>query len=469
MGRLFWKFFLAFQGTQLLLGGSVGLFIWLHADSRQQLLNRDPRSQLVLQLAAQVLRQGGETALRRQLQDYRGPEQILVVDAGGRELLDRPLDPEPLAAARQMLATGQANGEAAALQVLSPAGQTYLLYMPPHSPGPRPPPEFRAPLPDEAGLRPPLPGMEGAGPSPGPRPLPWFHILAGLLASLAFSALLAWYVVKPIRQLQAAFRAVASGRLDTRVGAHLGRRHDEFAQLGEDFDAMAQQLESLITSQRRLFHDVSHELRSPLARLEAAIGLAQQNPEKMAVTLERVTRETRRMDGLVGELLTLARLESGMPGPMDEAVDVAALLQGIVEDASFEASGSGCRVEYRGPEQAWVRGREELLGRALENVIRNALKYSPPGGLIDVKAAAADGWLRLNIGDQGPGVPPEALETIFKPFCRAHPHSHPNGYGLGLAIARRALETHGGRITAENRPGGGLLMQITLPLLPKAP
>ena len=158
-------------------------------------------------------------------------------------------------------------------------------------------------------------------------------ISIGILASLGFSALLAWYLAKPIRHLRGAFDAAAAGKLDTRIGPRMGRRRDEIADLGRDFDRMAHQLQILLGSQRRLLHDVSHELRSPLARLQAAIGLARQQPEKLDASLDRIERESGRLDELVGELLTLSRLEAGMSGAADEEVDLVELVAGIADDA----------------------------------------------------------------------------------------------------------------------------------------
>jgi len=322
-----------------------------------------------------------------------------------------------------------------------------------------PPPGWRPPGPMPPGFGPPPPGFRP------PPPSPWLPIGVGLLASLGFSALLAWYFVKPIRKLRGAFQAVAAGRLETRVESEMGGRRDELADLGHDFDAMTQQIGNLVGAQRRLFHDVSHELRSPLARLQAAIGLVRQNPDKLEAMLDRLELEAGRLDELVGELLTLARLESGVSGARVETFDALALLEAIADDARFEAESRGCGLEYRASGSAAIRGQPDWLGRAFENVIRNAVKHTGAGTAVVVDGQVdSDGLLRVVVRDCGPGVGGDELEAIFEPFYRGRERQAANGFGLGLAIARRAVLAHGGSIRAFNRGGGGLRMEIELPI-----
>ncbi len=296
-------------------------------------------------------------------------------------------------------------------------------------------------------------------------PSPLLPIGIGILASLGFSALLAWYLSKPIRHLRSAFDAVAAGKLETRIGPRMGRRRDEIADLGRDFDRMAQQLQILVGSQRRLLHDVSHELRSPLARLQAAIGLARQQPEKLDASLDRIERESGRLDELVGELLTLSRLEAGMSGAVDEEVDLVGLVAGIADDAQFEAEASGRHVRFCGDGEFVVKARAELLHRALDNVIRNAVKYTRKGTEVEVEVErrTAPDRLLVTVADRGPGVPESDLQTVFEPFFRSDSSAATAGFGLGLAIARRAIEMHGGTIRVMNREGGGLCVAIALP------
>jgi two-component system OmpR family sensor kinase len=291
---------------------------------------------------------------------------------------------------------------------------------------------------------------------------PALAIAIGLLASLGFSALLAWYLARPIRHLRSAFASVAEGRFGTRVAPLMGRRADEIAGLGNDFDRMTERLQKLVVSQQRLLHDVSHELRSPLARLHAAIGLARQDPRKLEGSLERIEREAARLDGLVGEVLTLARLEGGTASGTQETVDFADLVANIAADARFEAEAAGREVNLDCAEEVLVRGRAELLHRAVENVVRNALKHTSPGTAVTIKLSIAGPRALLSVTDRGPGVAPGETERIFEPFYRGA--AAPGGFGLGLAIAQGAVAAHGGTISAANAEGGGLRVEIELPL-----
>lgn len=328
---------------------------------------------------------------------------------------------------------------------------------------PPPSPELRPdgrPFPPGRFLRP------GGPPRPGFPFVPVVPLVATLLASLIFAALLAWYFSKPIRSLRSAFEAMAGGDLAVRLGPSMGQRRDELADLGRNFDRMASHLGALIDGQRRLLHDVSHELRSPLARLQAAIGLARQQPEKLESSLQRIERESVRMDSLVGELLTLSRLEAGVMGGVEEEIELGELLADVVADARFEAETGRRGVEFSGCGEIHVRGRAELLHRALENVLRNALRHTPEGGKValEVHADAGGNSLRLAILDQGPGVPEKELDSIFEPFFRGGGAQSTDGHGLGLAIARRVVEAHGGSVRASNRAGGGLCVEIVLPV-----
>jgi len=317
--------------------------------------------------------------------------------------------------------------------------------------------------------RPPPPGKAAHPGRPPHRPgeplFPVVPLVATLLASLIFAALLAWYFSKPIRNLRSAFEAMVSGNLAVRLGPAMGKRRDELADLGRNFDRMASHLNALIDGQRRLLHDVSHELRSPLARMQAAIGLARQQPEKLESSLERIERESVRMDKLVGELLTLSRLEAGVMGAMEEVINMGELVSDVVADARFEAETSGRTVEFPGCGEVLVKGNAELLHRALENVVRNAVRHTPDGGkvAVGVNRDANGNSLLLTVLDQGSGVPENELGAIFEPFFRGNGTKSIDGHGLGLAIARRVVEAHGGAIRASNRAGGGLYIEMVVP------
>lgn len=333
---------------------------------------------------------------------------------------------------------------------------------------PRPPP------PDFDEHRPPPMEFDRGGPphrppSPGDKrpggPLPIFPMIAALIASLLCAAGVAWYFAKPIRHLRNAFATAAEGDLDTRVGGAMGGRRDELADLGQDFDRMAERLQALMAAQKRLLHDVSHEMRSPLARLQAAIGLARQQPGRVEDSLARIEREGERMNGLIGELLTLSRLEAGVSGPL-EKLDLGELLAGIVEDARFEGAAEQVGVDFAAAPGLFVQANPELLHRAIENVVRNGLRFSPAGTSLQIGVRLeADGLIHLHIADQGNGVPEAELEAIFTPFYRGRNLATGDGYGLGLAIARQVLSTVNGKIAAKMKADGspGLLIEIVLP------
>ena len=354
-----------------------------------------------------------------------------------------------------------------AAQVLTSVGVGVAVWLDrlEHDPGARifdrGPPQ---PPPGLTGLERPRPPPDGhLPPPPPPHPVPIMPLLSGSVVSVLFAALLAWYFAKPIRILHTAFESVAAGRLQTRISASMGNRNDELTDLGSDFDRMANRLESLLEAQRRLLHDVSHELRSPLARLQAATDLVRQQPERAAEFIERIERDTVRMDKLVGELLTLARLDAGMNGKLDEVLDLQEILPDIAEDARFEAERKACSIDLDIDGPLAALGSHELLYRAIENVVRNAVRHSPEGGRISISAQAKASRLHITIADNGTGVPESDLASIFDTFVRSGSSQAPAGYGLGLAITRRVIEAHRGSVTAVNSPDGGLVVVLELP------
>jgi two-component system OmpR family sensor kinase len=338
------------------------------------------------------------------------------------------------------------------------------------APGPRPalPPDA-APGRGAGPDRPPGPPPPGKGAGPMRSVFPIEPLAGGLLASLAFAALLAWYVAKPIRSLRQAFDAAAEGQLDARVGDSMGRRRDELADLGRAFDRTAGRLKALVDGQRRLLHDVSHELRSPLARLQAAVGLARQQPEDLEASMDRIEREAARMDKLVDELLTLSRVETGMSAARDDGIELSELVNEVVEDAMFEQRSATPPVILETdvvlPAGVGIKGNAEMLHRAVENVVRNAVRHTLPGGRVRIAGRhdAGRSEFELTIADEGPGVPEAEQEAIFEPFFRGASAGGTRGHGLGLAIARRVIEAHGGRISVANRPAGGLVVTLRLP------
>lgn len=281
------------------------------------------------------------------------------------------------------------------------------------------------------------------------------------IGGLLFAAVLAWYLTRPVRLMQRAFDRVAQGDFTPRLAPAMGRRRDEIAELGRDFDSMAVRLEELVAARDRLLADVSHELRTPLARLNLAIGLARQDPAKLAAALDRIGVEAGKLDEMVGELLTLARLESGHP-PTEEYFDFAEVVKIVAQDARYEAGSKNVQVLLSGADDSeWiVPGSGKLVARAVENIVRNALRYSPDGGQVALTLRRGDGLFELCVADNGPGVTEADMGALFRPFGVSADGS---GFGLGLAIARRAIAVHGGAIIARNRQPHGLEMRLTLP------
>lgn len=295
-------------------------------------------------------------------------------------------------------------------------------------------------------------------------------IVLGLLGGLLFSSVLAWYLTEPIRLLRNGFDSLAHGNLQTRVQSRLGRRNDEIADLGRDFDRMAMRLEHLVAARDRLLHDVSHEIRSPLARMQLALGLLRQKPVESSVYIGRMQTEIERLDLLVDELLTLTRAEHDADAPLDDYVDLVEVVRSVIEDARFEGSSDGASIaltiDAPSDEEARpaIRGNAQLIRRALENVVRNAVRFTPENGEVNVSVGLAKDKrsYMVEVADRGSGIDdPELLSRLFEPFVRKS--GSKDGHGLGLAIARRAVEAHGGRITAGNRDGGGFSVTLTLP------
>lgn len=296
-----------------------------------------------------------------------------------------------------------------------------------------------------------------------PKFVPWLSALLGA----GFSAfLVARYLVRPVAHLRRGLSALAGGDFSVRIGSEMKGRRDEIAALAHDFDISAQRLDELRQAQQRLLHDVSHELRSPLSRIRAAIGVLEQNPAKSATMMERLVREIERIDDLVGEILTLARLTSRSDEAEIQAVDIIDLLNEILNDASFEGEARGITLtsSVSGTFVAEVNG--ELIYRALENVVRNAVKHTAENTHVSVGCRIEGEVLRVCVADEGPGVSEDELETIFEPFSRGSGPVATAGYGLGLAIARRAVERHGGSVRASRAPGGGLQINFVIPRSP---
>lgn len=292
----------------------------------------------------------------------------------------------------------------------------------------------------------------------------WFllpeHVFV-MAAGVLLCYWLALYLTSPVRQLEKAVERFGRGDLSARVGSN---RSDELGQLARTFDRMAERTETLLTAERRLLLDISHELRSPLARLGVAVELARSGDDPN-LALNRIQKESDRLNALVGQLLQVTRAE-GDPSSLRHApLRLDELVRQLVDDASIEAAAHGCELKYEKREPVTVAGDPELLRRAVENVIRNAIRHAPRETAVEVSLARDGGKAVVGVRDQGSGVPEEALPRLFDAFYRVEGDRDraSGGIGLGLSIARRAVELHKGSIRARNaRPG--LEVEMELPV-----
>ena len=287
-----------------------------------------------------------------------------------------------------------------------------------------------------------------------------------LLVSGGICYLLTRYLTTPVLSLRDAARRLAEGELTARV-THLKPRRDEIGDLVRDFNFMASRIEELVMSQRQLISDISHELRSPLARVNATLGLARQRLGQNEL-FDRIERDSGRLDDMIGRLLTLARLDTLATSPEGRPTDLAALVEDIVADAQLEAVERNCHVAVVCECRCYMNINPDLVRSAVENVIRNAVRYTAAGTTVEVHVECANrdhgNAAIVRVSDRGPGVPPEELGNIFRPFYRVADarDRQSGGVGLGLAIAQRVSRVHGGSIHAQNRPDGGLEVTLTL-------
>jgi two-component system, OmpR family, sensor histidine kinase CpxA len=281
---------------------------------------------------------------------------------------------------------------------------------------------------------------------------------------------------QPVAQLRKAARELATGKLDARVKVPSSQSRvfagDEFTAMMHDFNHMAERLESLVDAQRLLLRDVSHELRSPLARLSVALELAREDagPE-MTSNLDRIERETEKLNLLIGQLLTLSSMEALEREKNFKPVSLNQLIERMVPDAQFEAKQRQCSVVFHADVECTVSGNEELLYRAFENVVRNAIRYTESGTEVEISLSAANSTggqnVMVSVSDRGPGIPPDQLKAVFHPFRRVDSARSPDtgGFGVGLAIADRAVRLHHGEVVASAREGGGAVIRMTLPAI----
>ena len=451
MRSLFLRIFLSFWIAQALFVVSAILLTVALRPREEDILPPGAAAQV-----AATFELNGQAALRQQLRQIEEPRHLrmFLFDGGWHEVSGRPVpdwmdglltgrQPKPRGLPGLLLPFHFVRQQAAGL-----SGRTYTLVaeLPPN-------PIF----------------FLGRGGNHG-----WGMLIAVLSSGLV-CYLLTSYLTGPVVRLRAATQKLAAGDLTARAGAGLkNRRRDEIGGLVRDFDSMAERLETLVNEQNRLLNDISHELRSPLARLNVALGLARQRtgPDALGV-LARIELESSRLEEMIARLLTLSRLEAGQALLDHSAVRLGELIQEIVKDADFEAQSRHCHVRCSIVQESEVTGSPSLLRSAIENVIRNAMRYTREGTDVEVslgREAAAEGEMALiRVCDHGPGVPEAALDKLFRPFFRVDDARvrETGGTGLGLAITDRAVRLHGGSARAANQPDGGLCVEIRLPVQPE--
>jgi two-component system OmpR family sensor kinase len=463
MHSLYWRIFLTFWlALALILVGTVTVAVNAAAQHRAD----SPwvqRGQLYAQ-AARAFEGGGPVALRNWLEALESSEpfsRTFVVEPSGKEMLGRPL-PKFL---RPSGENGDSNSGGAggapiapiggALVLVTANGDTYHVVVGPVRQSPR---------------------LFGELEQPG---VPAATLLLALIVSGVVCFLLARYIVAPIDRLRRATRQMASGDLNVRVSPSMGGRHDDLGLLATDLDTMAERVRILLETKQQLLRDVSHELRSPLARLQLALSLARRQDNPAERHLARIACEADRLEQLIARTLKLARLERPT-GTLERApLDVGDLLKNIAADVAIEADAQGCAVTVQVDPGLEVSGDLELLRSSFENVIRNAVRYSPQGSQVGrpsqvgvtarrmTSPGRSEECVEVIIYDQGPGVPEKDITLIFEPFYRvdAARDRAGGGEGLGLAIAARAVALHDGVIEARNHQAGGLVVSVTLPAL----
>ena len=450
--KLFIKIFLWFLAATALM---VGVIIFVTRTFQTEPLvsrsQRSTRNQMIIYggTATQIIKAEGEAGLRTYLQrlrDVEPPREVDLVDSGGKLWFG---EHEEITDSTDLISRTFSSGATetdysaedrtlGAAPVAFPDGRQYVLVL--QWERQSPPALFWGST------------------------LGYWRLAGLLLTAVVLCYLLAAYLTSPIRKLREATQKLAGGNLQTRVAQKVGRRRDELADLAADFDEMAERIESLITSQQRLNSDISHELRSPLARLNVALELAKQkSTAESAPLLDRIETESHRLNEMISRLLILAKLESGSEMIEPVRVDLAELVREVAEDADFEAQAKGRSVKILADEPSTVMGSENLLRSAIENVLRNAVRYTAEGTVVDVSLVRQNGHSVLQVSDHGGGVPDDELANLFRPFYRVGEarERKTGGIGLGLAIAERAIKAHKGTIAARNT-GDGLLVEIRL-------
>ena len=450
--KLFIKIFLWFLAAIALM---VGVIIFVtrtfQTDPLFSRLQRSTRSQMQIYAgtATQIAAAEGEGALRiylDRLRDVDPPRDVNLVDDGGKIWFgsEDPVAAGTALASRALAGNSVETDTSSDDRTLGAAPMTF-------ADGRR----FALVVQWE---RQPAPSLFWGS-------TPAYLRLGGLfLTALILCYLFAPYLTSPIRKLREATQTLSKGELGTRVADRMGRRRDELGDLAEDFNVMAERIESLVVSQQRLNRDISHELRSPLARLNVALEIAKQKSSpQTAPILARIEKESDRLNEMISRLLTLAKLETGSEIVEPRRLDLGSLVRDVAEDADFEAHIKGRSVGVTMDGTIEVLGNENLLRSAVENVLRNAVRYTAEGTAVSVELASQNGHAVLTVSDHGGGVPNEELQNLFRPFYRVGEDRtrSTGGTGLGLAIAERAVKAHHGTIAARNTDDG---LEVTIRL-----
>jgi len=271
---------------------------------------------------------------------------------------------------------------------------------------------------------------------------------------------------RPVRKLRDATVSLADGKLDVRVADSIGKRRDELGMLGRDFDSMAEKLQRAAEQQTELSRNISHELRSPLARMRVAVELARRKSGDLP-EFERLDAEAERLDALIGQILSYTKLEADREQDAED-VDLLDVVNEVIENVNFECKDERVSVKSDAGGTAMVAGHRSALIGAVENIVRNAVRHSSSDSPVEISVSAAKDSLNLEVTDRGAGVAEEDLPHLFEPFFRTRASAEADGNGgtgLGLAIAQRAIvDLHGGTLSADNRPGGGFVVSISLPV-----
>ena len=453
MHRLFWKIFLSFWLTLIIFSALVmfAASSYLeHTRTQQDIGTMRARLSEYFNQGQAAAKQKGIEGLKEWLENLDQSEAIpiFLIDEAGQDLLEREIPAYVTARLdrrREHVERMERKGPPHLQPIRLPDGSAYRVI-----------PDFQSITLRRVLQRPRVIALP---------------VAVAALVSALICLLLSRYLTFPLERLRRATQYIAAGDLTQRVAPSMGNRRDEIADLAGAFDRMAERLEKVFGAQRQLLSDASHELRSPLARVQVALGLARQRSNGQAEQeLDRIETEIERLNELIGQLLELSRLEAGADAAAHiEKVDVRELLEELVNDAQFEAESRACQVELKNVFPASVKANVRLLHSAIENVVRNAIRYTKPDTAVEISMLAdADNpdSIIIQVRDHGPGVPDKMLPHLFEPFVRVEEarDSLSGGHGLGLAIADRAIRSYGGKIAAKNEPDGGLSILISLRL-----